>query len=268
MSAADERTRTPRAGHGLALRVSHELRALESDEVVLRNVIAERVEELRRHHLCAGRQAFVAELDRSAGDRVDSCCRPRAGPDSTPKVFTTSTCQGVPVVGRIGVARTPLQLVDRHSACRVTVDIPVAVHHLAERIHGPGGNHAVGRMALAGLLSACCLRCFEHLAQRPRVDVGHGQRRGFDAQRIVRIETLALRRRRRRGRNQQDDRENFWKPHEGYHRLLKMSLNVQIIRKPSRETAKSVRLTMADRTRHAEPDAAAVVQPTDVDARA
>ena len=44
-----------------------------------------------------------------------------------------------------------------------------------------------------------------------------------------------------------------------------MSLKVQIIRRPSDEPARSIRLTMAERIRTAEADAAAVVKARDVD---
>ena len=231
--------------------MSHELRALERQNVVFWNVIAERVEEPRRDHLRASRQAFVAEgIEAQEIDLTLAVGHEHAR--IHPEGLDDEDLPGRAAGGRIRVARASLQLFDRQSACRMTVDIPITVHHFAEGIHSPGRNHATCGMPLAGFFQRV-LELLEYFAQRARVDVGHRHGSGFDAEGIVGVETGPLRLRGADRRKQKNDRENCWKPHRGYHRLLKMSLNVQIILKPSRETAKSMRLTTAERARTRNP---------------
>ena len=60
MSSAASSARLPGARDRLSVRVRDELRAVETQEVVLDDEVAKGVEEARRHHLGAGREPVVA----------------------------------------------------------------------------------------------------------------------------------------------------------------------------------------------------------------
>lgn len=96
---------------------------------------------------------------------------------------------------------------------------------------------------------------FEHGAERAMLKAGNRQRRRLGTQRVVGVEVRPPRRRLSTQHAREEQRRRHGPKSKGIrHRGgLKASLNVQTILGPSFETAKSMRLMMAERSRKRSP---------------
>ena len=94
-------------------------------------------------------------------------------------------------VGRVIRAGTADELLGSQAAGRVPVDEPVAVDHLAERVHAAGRDDAGARMALARPVDGV-VEELEELAERARLWIDDRQGRRLRRQRIVRKELLGV----------------------------------------------------------------------------
>ena len=130
--------------------IRDKLTAFELHDVVLGNVVAQCVEQPRGHHLRAGGEPFIAQrIEAQEIELTLAVGHQQTGIRS--EGLHDQDLQGRPRRRWIGVARTTLQFLDGHASRAVTVDIPLAVHDIAERVDGPRRDDAVNGMALAGL---------------------------------------------------------------------------------------------------------------------
>ena len=142
----DQRARSARARHGLTRFVRHELPAFEANNVVLPDVITERVEHARRDHYRTSREPEAArrvELQQvqpapSVGHADSGAHTVGLHHEHFPRPSD---------VGRIGVTGAAPQLLRRHPRRPVPVDEPGTVHHLTQRIDAAGWNHGAFRVS-------------------------------------------------------------------------------------------------------------------------
>ena len=160
--------------------------------------------------------------------------------------------------GRLIVAAAASQLLQAHARAAVTIHVPRAVEHLAQRIDALSRDHLLAGMPLARTAERGRHGLEQH-AEIARPGIGRGQGRRLAQQRVVGIELLRRRLASTDADREGEEREQRATGGAAARRaatrtvLRDTSLIDQIQRMPSRLVATSMRITTAPRTRTRSP---------------
>ena len=160
-------------------------------QVRFRDVVAERVKEARRDHLGAGRQ--FGSVSRVEAQQVDAVVRvPEHERWPQPLVLQQQDVPGAGHRRGLIVPAAASQLRQAHARAAVTIHVPRAVEHVAQRIDALRRDDLLAGMPLARA-AQCGRHRLEQHAEIARPGIGRGQRRRLAQQRVVGIELLRRR---------------------------------------------------------------------------